>query len=132
MKIIVKPSTAPQTTLDESLSELIKLVMSRRFAADLGYLDLSNFRRDEAFLLKELYVALDRPVVVKEVVKVIIENIPNLKILNLADNRLKYLEPLSKMKGVCSLLKAINLSKNKVSLWKLSKTKLSSLFFLLL
>jgi nuclear RNA export factor len=116
MVITVKASTPPVTTLDDELRELIKQVMSRRYAADLGYLDLSNFRKDETFTSKELYIPLDRVLFSREVVKVILENIPNLKILNLANNRLRTLEPFSAMKGSCSLIKAINLSKNKVGL----------------
>lgn len=114
MIINVKSSSPPQTAMDDELKELIKVVMSRRYATDLGYLDLSNFRKDETFTSKELYVSLDRIIVAREVVNVILQNIPNLRILNLAENRLKVLEPFSKMKGSCSQLKAINLSKNKV------------------
>jgi len=114
LTIIVKPSTPPSTSMDENVTELIKVVMSRRYISDLGYLDLSNFKKDDEFTSKELYVSLDRPVVVKEVVKVIVENIPGLQILNLAENKIRSLEPLSGLKGFCSQLKAINLSKNKI------------------
>ena len=112
--INVKPSTAPQSEIDDRLLQLIREVMSKRYAADLNYLDLSNFRKDETFTSQSLYVPLDRPAVLKEVVKVIQQNIPHLNILNFADNRIKFLESLSLLKTCCSSLRAVNLSNNSV------------------
>lgn len=114
--INAKPCTAPQSQIDDSLLQQLRDVMSKRFALDLNYLDLSGFRKDEFFVSKELYVPLDRPAILKEVVKIIELNIPNLTILNLAENRIKFLESLSPLKSHCPALKAVNLSKNMVCL----------------
>lgn len=112
--INAKPCTAPQSSIDDVLLQLLRDVMSKRFALDLNYLDLSNFRKDEHFVSREVYVPLDRPLILKEVVKIIQQNIPNLTILNLADNRIKFLESLSPLTTSCPALRAINFSKNMV------------------
>lgn len=120
LTIIVKPCSSPQLPIDEMLLQLIRDAMSKRFATGLNYLDLSAFRKDEIFVSRELYVPLDRPAILKEVVKLIQQNIPNLSILNLADNRIKNLEPLELLKTSCPAIRAINLSKNMVSLMQYS------------
>jgi hypothetical protein len=112
--INLKPCTAPQTQMDDSLMQLLREVMSKRYAVDLSYLDLSHFRKDDHFISKELFVSLDKPAVLKEVVNIIQQNIPNLTILNLAENRIKSLESLSPLTNSCPALKAVNLSKNMV------------------
>lgn len=113
--INVKPSAPPASTVDETTEELIKQVMSRRFSADLNLLNLSNFRKDEEFVAKELYVALDRMPVIQAVVKIIRENIPTLAVLDLSDNKIKFLKGLSPLKEACTALRALNLSRNAVS-----------------
>lgn len=117
-KIVInaKPCTPPQSQIDETLIQLLRDGMSKRFTPELNYLDLSAFRKDEVFVSRELYVPLDRPAVLKEVVKIIQQNIPNLMILNLAENRIKFLESLSPLTSACPSLTAINLSKNSVSI----------------
>lgn len=114
VKIFVKPSTPPQTTLDEQLTTLMKDVMSKRYLPDTCYLDLSNFRKDEMFTSKELYVTLERKVFLEEAIKIIKENVPNLRILNLEGNRIKFLTPLASLKDSCTNIHAVNLSKNKI------------------
>lgn len=113
--INVKPSPPPPSNVDESTTQLIKEVMSRRFSADLNLLDLSKFRKDEEFVKKELYLSLDRLSVIQAVVKIIQENIPALAVLDVSDNRIRMLKSLSPLKDVCSSLRALNLSKNSVS-----------------
>lgn len=112
--IITKPSTAPMVTLDSSVEATIKEVMAKRYDQNSSYLDLSNFRKDTDFLSKELYISLERPNILSSVTRMIQENIPELMILNLSDNRIKSLEKLSTISSTCQNLKAVNISKNMV------------------
>lgn len=90
--------------------------MAKRYDQASRRLDLSGFRKDADFLSKELYVSLERPNILSVVVKMIEENIPHLSILDLSDNRIKFLEKLSPLSSTCHDLKAVNLSKNTVIL----------------
>lgn len=101
-------------TLDESLVSTIKEVMAKRYDQNSRYLDLSNFRKDADFLSKELYISLERPNILSTVSSMIQENIPELMILNLSENRIKSLEKLSPIGSTCQNLKAVNISKNMV------------------
>lgn len=112
--IIVKPSTPPTATLDQNTETTIKEVMAKRYDQNTRYLDLSHFRKDPEFLNKELWVSLERPNILSVVSKIIQENIPELTILNLCGNRLKFLEKLSPLSSACHELKAVNLSQNMV------------------
>lgn len=113
--INVKPSAPPPSTMDETTTELIKQVMSRRFSTERNFLDLSKFRKDEEFVKKELYVSLDRLPVIQAVVKIIQENIPALAMLDVSENRIRFLKGLSPLKDVCISLRALNLSKNSIA-----------------
>lgn len=88
--------------------------MSRRYSEQAKLLDLSNFRGDQAFQSKELFITLTRPNVATFAMKTITEHIIDLVILDLSSNNLEKLEHLSVLKA-CKNLKAINLAKNKVS-----------------
>lgn len=113
--INVKPSAPPSSNIDSTTTDLIKQVMSRRFSSDLNHLDLSKFRKDEEFVTRELYISLDRLSVMQAVVKIIQENIPSLAILDLSDNRIKFLKGLSTLKDVCPGIRALNLAKNNIN-----------------
>ena len=112
--IFVKPSTPPSLNLDSSVEVIIKEVMAKRYDLNSRYLDLSNFRKDPNFLAKELYISLDRPNILSVVSRMIQENVPELVILNLGSNRIKFLDKLSPIASTCQNLKAVNLSQNMV------------------
>lgn len=113
--INVKPSAPPSSNIDAKTTELLKSVMGRRFSSELNHLDLSKFRKDEEFVKNELYISLDRLPVMQAVVKIIQDNIPTLAILDLSDNRIKFLKGLSTLKDICTNLRALNLSKNSIT-----------------
>lgn len=115
--LIVKPSTPPVVTLDSSIEATIKDVMAKRYNANSKFLDLSNFRKDPDFISRELYISLERPNILSVVSRMIQENVPDLAVLNLGDNRLKFLDKLSPISSICQNLKAVNLSKNMVSFY---------------
>jgi hypothetical protein len=58
---------------------LLKQVMSNRFNAETGCLNLSRFHNDSAFLGQDVYVPLSRSSVMSNVVKIINENVPQVK-----------------------------------------------------
>ena len=88
--------------------------MSKRYDVNFKLLNLSNFKNDSAFVNEELFVALSRPNILVEVVKVIKANIPDLVLLDLSENNMTIIEPITNLAEVCKSLKGINLAKNKV------------------
>lgn len=113
--ITTRANNPPQPHIDEELSTLIKDVMSKRYDTNQKLLDLSNFKNDQGFRERELFVPLSRANILSVVVKIIKENIPDLRLLDLSNNHISALEPLLSLSETCKLLKGINLQKNQVS-----------------
>lgn len=113
--INVNRSPVPQIPVNEDLISQLKEAMGRRYNSDIRVLDLSKFRNDSVLEEKGLYIALNRPVVFNAAIKIIKENIPELVGLNLSDNKLFNLEPMTSLSGTCTMLTALDLSKNTVS-----------------
>ena len=55
----------------------MKQVMSNRFNAQTGGLNLSRFHNDSAFLGQDVYLPLARAAVMSNVLKIINEHVPN-------------------------------------------------------
>lgn len=115
MNILVSRSSIPPTILNDDLTEKIKIVMSQRFDVTSCIMDLSKFREDQNFQQLGLYVSLSRPNVLHTVIKIIVENTPQIVGLNLRDNKITTLETLVQLAVECRLLRALDLSKNQVS-----------------
>ena len=112
--ILINRSAIPPTILNEDLTEKIKIVMSQRFDVNTNVMDLSKFREDQNFQQLGLYVSLSRPNVLNTVIKIIVENTPQIVALNFKDNKIQSLETLVQLAVECRQLKALDLSKNQV------------------
>ena len=112
--LVSRTNAAPQPQINDKLAALIREVMSKRYDVNFKLLNLSNFKSDNSFVNEELFVALSRPNILVEVVKVIKANIPDLVLLDLSDNNMNVIEPITNLSEVCKNLKGINLAKNKV------------------
>nr|CAD7423253.1 unnamed protein product [Timema monikensis] len=90
-KLIVKVRPGyPHVEVDDKLKERIKLVMGKRYNAATKALDLTKFHMDEA------------------------ENIPELVGLNLTENKLYSLEPLTSLVKKAPNLTVLHIGKNRI------------------
>lgn len=102
----------PQTRIDETLKERMKLAMAKRYNAATNALDLSKFHADSD--LTDIFCALFRPPIMTAAIDIIAENIPNLEALNLNDNKLNMLDHLKVIPQKLKNLKILYLGNNKV------------------
>lgn len=103
----------PQTRIDDTLKERMKLAMGKRYNAATNALDLTKFHADPD--LTDIFCALFRPPIMTAAVDIIAENIPNLEALNLNDNKLNMLDHLKVIPQKLKNLKILYLGNNKVS-----------------
>ena len=113
--IHTEKSTLPIIDCTIEFIEKLKLVMSKRYNADNKSLNLSQFASEEDFLAMHLYVSLQRINVCKEVVNIIVENIPDLNSINLSKNKIQSLEPFKPLVAACKNLKELDLSFNNIN-----------------
>lgn len=107
----------PDLALNSDQLQVLREVMSRRFNAATCLLDLTNLHHDPALLEKDILAPLASTLVMKQVIKVIKENIPHLKALNLSKNSLhvNHLNLLlPSMHSESSQLFALNLEHNAI------------------
>lgn len=116
-RLVILATKSPMMTsqLDNDCKETIKQAMARLFDGNNQVMDLSNFRDAIEFKQKGLFVILSKVNMLRTAIEIITENTPNLLALNLRNNKISYLEPLTKLKNSCHNLKALDLSNNNVS-----------------
>ncbi|GAB1597900.1 nuclear RNA export factor 1-like [Argonauta hians] len=124
LTIIVKASPAPRFSMDDRTLEKLKLCLSERYDSSIKMLRLNDLYQDETLKASDLFLALNRPRVMNNVIKIIKENIPELVSLDLSSNRLVSLEYLSPLVENTPHLKNLNLGKNLIkSIEELDKIK---------
>lgn len=115
-RLVILATKSPMMTsqLDNDCKETIKQAMARLFDGNNQVMDLSNFRDAIEFKQKGLFVILSKVNMLRTAIEIITENTPNLLALNLRNNKISYLEPLTKLKNSCHNLKALDLSNNNI------------------
>nr|CAD7400004.1 unnamed protein product [Timema poppensis] len=103
----------PHVEVDDKLKERIKLVMGKRYNAATKALDLTKFHMDED-LVQDVLVCLFKPNIMTTIVNIIAENIPELVGLNLTENKLYSLEPLTSLVKKAPNLTVLHIGKNRV------------------
>lgn len=103
----------PQTRIDETLKQRMKLAMAKRYNQATKALDLTKFHADPD--LTDIFCALFRPPIMSAAIDIIAENIPDLEALNLNDNKLNLLEHMKTISSKLTNLKILYLGNNKVS-----------------
>lgn len=103
----------PQTKIDDSLKERMKLAMAKRYNQATKALDLTKFHADPD--LSDIFCALARTPIMLAAIDIISENIPDLEALNLNDNKLNALEHMKVLATKLKNLKILYLGQNKVS-----------------
>uniref|UniRef100_A0A224YUZ1 Nuclear RNA export factor n=1 Tax=Rhipicephalus zambeziensis TaxID=60191 RepID=A0A224YUZ1_9ACAR len=114
MAITVKGSDLPIVAVDDEVIQSLKLVMSKRYDATRGHLDLSNFQKDESLKELNLYITFTRPSIMSIAVKIIVENVPEVQTLDLSNNKLTTLYPLGPVHGACKQLRSLNFANNRI------------------
>nr|XP_054927930.1 nuclear RNA export factor 1-like [Dermacentor andersoni] len=114
MAIITKGSDVPIVAVDDDTMASLKLVMSKRYNAARGHLDLSNFQKDETLKELNLYITFTRTSIMSIAVKIIVENVPEVQTLDLSNNKLTTLYPLGPIHSACKQLRSLNLANNRI------------------
>lgn len=117
LKLIIQTekSSTPLVDCTNEFVDKLKLIMSKRYDVNTKFLNLSNLSEEQDFLNVFLYVSLQRINVCKEVVKIIIENIPDVRSINLSKNKIQSLEPFKPFIATCKNLKELDLSYNNIN-----------------
>jgi len=117
LQISTERTTPPNMPLSEELVDKIKVVMSKRYDTNTKALNLKSFHTDEAFAGESFYAPLWRTNVMNKVLTVIIDNIPELKAMDLSNNKLNStsLEFFSTFKNKAKDLSILYLADNKIS-----------------
>lgn len=116
LQISTDRTTPPNMPLNEELVEKIKVVMSNRYIAEHKALNMNAFHLDEGFAGESFYAPLWRSNVMIKVLTVISDNIPELKALDLSNNKLQSssLEFFSTFKSKAKDLGILYLADNKI------------------
>lgn len=116
LSINVTKCDAPDLVLNTDQLQILKGVMARRYDGNTSLLDLSDFHHDPELVEKNILAPLKSIAIIKQVLRIIRENVPNLKALNLSNNKLHtiHLKPLPSLHNEKSVLAAINLENNNI------------------
>ncbi|CAL4084853.1 unnamed protein product, partial [Meganyctiphanes norvegica] len=116
LKILVTKCDAPDLVLNTDQLQILKEVMARRYDTNTSLLDLSDFHHDTELVTKNILASLKSTAIIKQVLRIIRENVPDLKALNLSNNKLHtiHIKPLQALQNDKSLLAAINLENNNI------------------
>lgn len=118
MKLLIQSEQSRSLPLIEITPEFVdklKLVMSKRYDVNTKFLNLANLAGEQDFISVHLFVTLQRLSVCKEVVKIIVENIPDLLSINLSNNKIQSLSPFQPLTTSCKNLKQLDLSYNSIN-----------------
>ncbi|XP_063860017.1 nuclear RNA export factor 1-like [Scylla paramamosain] len=117
LKISSSKVACPGLLLNSDQLQVLREAMARRFNVTSCLLDLTDLHHDPALIEKDILAPLAATDVMKQVVKVIKENVPHLKALNLSKNSLRgsIFSLLQGMHSGSSELFALNLEHNGIT-----------------
>ncbi|XP_075232408.1 nuclear RNA export factor 1-like isoform X2 [Lycorma delicatula] len=114
LRIHVRSNAAPFVQVDDKLKEKLKVAMSRRYQTTNKALDLHKFHADPEFIAENILFPLNRVNLLQAVVQIICESIPELQALDLSDNKLQGLDCLKPLVDKTPQLKVLHIAKNKI------------------
>lgn len=116
LKIQVAKCAEPDLILNSDQLQVLREVMASRFRPDQCLLDLTDLHHDPTLLAKDILVPLASPPLMQQVLRQIRENIPQLRALNLSNNKLRVrsLKFLQSLTSTVTNLSALNLEFNKI------------------
>lgn len=115
-KLVIKITKPPfpQCEIDAKLKERLKQAMAKRYVHATNALDLSRFHRDPD-LISDYFCALFRPQILKAVLDIVSEHIPDLEALNLDGNKLQIIERLSILNQKFLKLRILYIGDNRIN-----------------
>ncbi|XP_076636350.1 nuclear RNA export factor 1 isoform X1 [Colletes latitarsis] len=113
LQLRVSQEGFPYCEIDSKLKERLKQAMAKRYVNETNALDLSKFHQDP-HLVADYFFPLCRPIMLKTVLDIVSECIPNLEALNLDANRLQVLEKLNVLGKKFSKLKILYIGDNRI------------------
>ncbi|XP_064098403.1 nuclear RNA export factor 1-like [Macrobrachium nipponense] len=116
LKIASNKCEGPDLVLNAHQLQILQQCLSRRYNNGAFLLDLSDLHNDPLLKEKDILTPLQTPMVMKQVLKLVKENIPELRALNLSHNGLRrnHLQNLQALQSGCSQLAALNLEQNNI------------------
>jgi len=115
MKIKVAPSPPPKHFLNDEVKQKIKSVMSARYNAANKALDMKSFHNDRLFVGDSAYVPLSRSNVMNNVIRIIGENVADMEAVDFSENKLPSLENFTLLEEFAPNLKILDLSNNRLN-----------------
>ena len=114
-KLLVKVSKSPfpQCEIDAKLKERLKQAMAKRYMHATNALDLSRFHRDPD-LISDYFCALFQSPILKAVLDIVSEYIPDLEALNLDGNKLQTTQNLNILNRKFLKLKILYIGDNRI------------------
>jgi nuclear RNA export factor len=111
--ISMERTTPPNMPVSQDMLDKIKVVMSERYNAGTSALNLNAFHN--SFSGTDFYVPLNRTNILSKVVDIIVENIPEVRAIDLSNNRLMNLDALTGFKNRLKQLSILYLKDNKLA-----------------
>ena len=99
--------------VSKEMIEKIKVVMSERYNASTSALNLNAFHN--SFSGTDFYVPLNRTNILTKVVEIIADHIPEVKAIDLSNNRIMTLDALVGFKNKLKELNILYLKDNKLT-----------------
>jgi hypothetical protein len=133
--IQTRKASAPWTSLDKRIRDVMMNVLAKRYNKTFNSLDLSDFGADKDFTSNKIIVSLTRNDVLVALFDMIEKEYSNITQLSLKDNRLRSFIFLSSLVFRCKNVKTLDLSSNdfrniedldRISMWNIEKLLLEN------
>lgn len=111
--ISMERTIPPNMPVSKEMIEKIKVVMSERYNASTSALNLNAFHN--SFSGTDFYVPLNRTNILTKVVEIIADHIPEVKAIDLSNNRIMTLDALVGFKNKLKELNILYLKDNKLT-----------------
>lgn len=111
--ISMERTIPPNMPVSKEMIEKIKVVMSERYNAPTSALNLNAFHN--SFSGTDFYVPLNRTNILTKVVEIIADHIPEVKAIDLSNNRIMTLDALVGFKNKLKELNILYLKDNKLT-----------------
>ncbi|KAK7079796.1 hypothetical protein SK128_017015 [Halocaridina rubra] len=121
LKITSQTCDTPDLILNADQIQLLRECLSRRYDVSTCMLDLSSLHKDLVLMEKDILAPLSSSAIMKQVLKIIKENVQEVKALNMSRNSLRKgdVMALQNLQNGNSQLAALNLEHNHITDLKL-------------
>ncbi|XP_074596922.1 nuclear RNA export factor 1-like isoform X2 [Brevipalpus obovatus] len=113
LRVNVSPDNIPLPPDDVETRAKILQAMRGRYSVNDRYLNLSNFTHDPLLMGANLHIPLNKPFTLSMVLRLMVQNFPDVICLNFSHNNLESLKPFSQP-NIKLDIKALDISHNKI------------------